>query len=352
MRTIAPAVCALLSLAAFSWLDQGPLRADDLTKQFEEQYLANVPTLMERYVHNRKLRATDRGHHAREILAHGNYPVPFMELEINAIADTQNIRVHWANAKGTDTSGTWLLLQPHDFFEVGRNADNTCFVLKQHLQAGPLHEDARCLSSLMLPMLYSDTSTLEYFLLNPKAGVTQPEVVSMTSTTLEARPVTEVKIRQQSRISSWLRTLYIDTEHAWIIRKTIDHPPELHLPSDWHRPVPPPGYGIETEIEYKDSAEGYPLPRRYVRYWLGPNGTRTATRTVDIHDYSHYTPDPSELTLESFDFTEPKKTMPNNPASPFWLFRLAAVVCIMVCAFFLLRRSRKKRTPPPAPTTP
>jgi hypothetical protein len=336
-----------LSLAAFSWLGQGPLRADDLTKQFEEQYLANVPTLMERYVHNRKLRATDRGYNGREILAHGNYPFPFTELEINAIADTQNIRVHWAHAKDTNISGTWLLLQPHDFFEIGRNADNTCFVLKQHLQAGPLHEDARCLSSLMLPMLYSRTFTLEYCLLNAKATVTQREVVSMIPTTLEGRPVTEVNIRARSTISSWLKTLYIDTEHAWIIRKTVDHPPELHPKVGLS-----PGYGSETEIEYKDSAEGYPLPTRFVSYRLGPDGTRTADRTVEIHEYSRYTPDPSELRLESFDFTEPKKTMPNDPASPFWLFRLAAVVCIMLGAFLLLRRSRKKRTPPPAPTTP
>jgi hypothetical protein len=106
MKRIAPAVCLLLSLAVFSCLDQGPLHAADLTKQFEEQYLANLPKLMERYVHNRKLRATDRGYNGREILAHGNYPFPFTELEINAIADTQNIRVHWANAKDTDTSGT------------------------------------------------------------------------------------------------------------------------------------------------------------------------------------------------------------------------------------------------------
>jgi hypothetical protein len=238
-----------------------------------------------------------------------------------------------------------LLLQPHDFFEIGRNADNTCFVLKQHLQAGPLHEDARCLSSLMLPMLYSNTFTLEYFLLNPKAGVTQREVVSMTSTTLEGHPVTEVNIRERSTIASWLTTLYIDTEHAWIIRKTVDHPSELDPP------ILPPGYGSETEIEYTDSAEGYPLPTRYVRYRLGPNGTRTVHRTVEIHEYSRYTPDPSELTLESFDFTEPKKTTPNDPSSDLWLFRLAAVVCIMLGAFFLLRRSRKKRTPPPAQTT-
>jgi hypothetical protein len=347
MKRIAPAVCLLLSLAVFSCLDQGPLHAADLKKQLEEQYLPNLPTLMDRYVHNRKLVATDRRYNATEALSQGKQPVPFGEIQLTAIADAQTIRVHWGNARNPTLPGIWLLVRPHELFEIRRNEENSGFVLKEHLPAGPRHEDARVVSSLMLPMMYGNSLTLEYWLVNPyKVRLPEAEVLSMTPTTLEGRPVTEVKIRERDRFGPWLVTLYIDIQNGWIIRKKTIRPDESQPGRG-----PDQDYGAETEIHYKDSAEGYPLPTRYVRYRLGPNGTRAPERIVEIHEYSRYTPDPSELTLESFDFTEPKKTTPNESGSHRWLFRLAAVVCIMLGAFFLLRRSRKKRPPPPAPTT-
>ncbi len=204
------------------------------------------------------------------------------------------------------------------------------------------YEDARCLSSLLLPMMYTGARTFVCAFHNQwRKSYPKMEVKAIAETTLQDIPVTEVTIHERDMIGLWYISLYLDSRNAWALRKLVLAPSE-EIPEGRRK------FSERTEVEIQcaDSPEGYPLPTRYVKDKIAADGTRRHERVVEILEYSRYKPSADEMSLASFGLAESVKS--SKSSRWLWLLGIAIAVSALGCGFFVWRAARKAKKLPAA----
>ncbi len=345
---------ALALLMALALAPERPARADDaLVKQFAAEYREKLPTLIERYVKNRKVRIVRHEYRSSHPFPDDPLGKKEAEIQTTSVSDGTNVRIE-SQGDSPHDRGHWFLLRPMDLVEVTKNKDRTIYVVADHRstssdiwRAGVAQDR----SGLYLA-LGNTAFVLDAINAQDESSKKRWSILSVTQTTWRGYHVKAVRVQLDQHLSNRtitnFSTAYLDTDNDLIFRgsESQNTSQEGELSN------------YVSELSYTASPDGYPMPSRSESHRMMPDGSKIPSLIIEVKEYSRYTPLPEEFTLAQFGLAEPAldAPVPIVPAVPtlpaprrhyIWVFVAAGVVFALVAGALYWRWRRPRQSPTP-----
>jgi hypothetical protein len=348
MRTTHLAAMAVLALPAGGAVPaQSP--ADDGPAPALREYRDKLPLLIERYSTDRKIRYHIT-HYAFDPVP-GRRPGDVVRSAVReVVTDGRQLKLVTLESRPEQPEKVAQFWRPDTRFDVSKKGDGF-EVTEQHSASSNYygHEGLRYNFFTLAPLHVAGNAAGMSLLFDPRArGRVLLTAEEVKPSTWRGRPCVEVRLRWDNRHGMIERaSAYLDPDRDYVV-----------IASEAKRAGDGRPHHLVQEVEYRPSAEGFPLPRASRRYCRFDDGTTCKVWDVEYLSYDRYVPAAADFQLEkAYGLTTPVVPSEADPAPApaarewrVWPWVAGAAGALLaVLGAFLIRRHRGPAPPPSSP---